>query len=51
MIPRDYVTSWRAHAPWATDAQVEQDLASGQRGSISRLTAHPASGEEAAQRP
>ena len=26
MIPRDYITSWRVHAPWATDAQVEQDL-------------------------
>lgn len=26
MIPRDYVTQWRAHAPWAMDAQVEQDL-------------------------
>ncbi len=26
MIPRDYVTEWRAHAPWVDDAQVEQDL-------------------------
>lgn len=26
MIPRDQITEWRAHAPWATDAQVEQDL-------------------------
>lgn len=26
MIPRDYITEWRAHAPWADDAQVEQDL-------------------------
>ena len=26
MIPRDYITSWRIHAPWATDAQVKQDL-------------------------
>lgn len=26
MIPRDYITSWRVCAPWATDAQVEQDL-------------------------
>ena len=26
MIPRDYVTRWRARAPWAIDAQVEQDL-------------------------
>jgi len=26
MIPRDYVTEWRAQAPWPGDAQVEQDL-------------------------
>lgn len=26
MIPAAYITAWRAHAPWATDAQVEQDL-------------------------
>jgi predicted nucleotidyltransferase component of viral defense system len=26
MIPRDYVTEWRAHAPWVQDLQVEQDL-------------------------
>jgi predicted nucleotidyltransferase component of viral defense system len=26
LIPRDYITAWRAHAPWADDAQVEQDL-------------------------
>lgn len=26
MIPRDYVTAWRTHAPWVDDAQVEQDL-------------------------
>ena len=26
MIPRDYVTAWRATAPWVEDAQVEQDL-------------------------
>ena len=26
MIPRDYVTAWRASAPWVEDAQVEQDL-------------------------
>ena len=26
MIPRAHVTGWRAHAPWASDAQVEQDL-------------------------
>ena len=26
MIPKDYVTAWRATAPWVEDAQVEQDL-------------------------
>ena len=26
MIPRDYITQWRAHAPWNEDFQVEQDL-------------------------
>lgn len=26
MIPRDYITAWRARAPWVQDAQVEQDL-------------------------
>lgn len=26
MIPRDYITEWRGHAPWIEDLQVEQDL-------------------------
>ena len=26
MIARDYITAWRAHAPWVSDHQVEQDL-------------------------
>lgn len=26
MIPKDYITEWREHAPWVQDAQVEQDL-------------------------
>ena len=26
MIPRDYITEWRAAAPWVQDFQVEQDL-------------------------
>ncbi len=26
MIPRDYITEWRARAPWADNAQIEQDL-------------------------
>lgn len=26
MIPRDYITEWRANAPWVQGFQVEQDL-------------------------
>ena len=26
MIPRRYITEWKANAPWPTDAQIEQDL-------------------------
>jgi predicted nucleotidyltransferase component of viral defense system len=26
VIPRDFITEWRSHAPWIQDAQVEQDL-------------------------
>jgi len=26
MIPNDYITQWRSHAPWIQDAWVEQDL-------------------------
>ena len=26
MIPHDYITEWRARAPWVEDFQVEQDL-------------------------
>lgn len=26
MIPKDFITEWRAHAPWVTDRQVEHDL-------------------------
>jgi predicted nucleotidyltransferase component of viral defense system len=26
LIPRDYITEWRAQAPWIQDSQVEQDL-------------------------
>ena len=26
MIPRDYITEWRAEVPWVEDIQVEQDL-------------------------
>jgi len=26
LIPRAHITAWRAHAPWPSDAQIEQDL-------------------------
>jgi predicted nucleotidyltransferase component of viral defense system len=26
VIPRDFITEWRTHAPWVQDLQVEQDL-------------------------
>ncbi len=26
MIPKDFITEWRKHAPWVQDVQVEQDL-------------------------
>jgi predicted nucleotidyltransferase component of viral defense system len=26
VIPHDFVTEWRARAPWVSDLQVEQDL-------------------------
>lgn len=26
MIPKDFITEWRDHAPWVLDRQVEQDL-------------------------
>lgn len=26
VIPKDFITEWRAHAPWVSDRQVEQDL-------------------------
>lgn len=26
MIDRDFITEWRAQAPWISDRQVEQDL-------------------------
>ena len=26
MIPKDFLTAWRHHAPWVLDAQIEQDL-------------------------
>lgn len=26
MIPKNFVTQWKKHAPWNSDAHVEQDL-------------------------
>ena len=26
MIPRDFITEWRAQAPWIQELQIEQDL-------------------------
>jgi len=26
VIPRAFIDRWRSHAPWRSDAQVEQDL-------------------------
>ena len=26
VIPTDFITEWREHAPWTQDSQVEQDL-------------------------
>lgn len=34
MIPQAHITHWRAHAPWPSDAQVEQDLI------LSRILVH-----------
>jgi hypothetical protein len=44
MIAKDYITGWRAHAPWVADAQVEQDLV------ISRALVEIFSDSELAQR-
>lgn len=39
MIPRDYVTEWRAAAPWVEDAQVEQDLVISR--ALAEMFSHP----------
>lgn len=39
MIPRDYITQWRAEAPWIDDAQVEQDLVISR--ALVNIFAHP----------
>jgi len=39
VIPHDYVTEWRANAPWVQDFQVEQDLVI--RRALVELFSHP----------
>ena len=39
MIPRDYITEWRAQAPWVQDFQVEQDLVISR--ALTVIFAHP----------
>lgn len=34
MIPLDFITEWRATAPWIQDSQVEQDLILSRAGGI-----------------
>ena len=48
MIPRDYITEWRARAPWVPDAQVEQDLVVTR--ALVELFSHPAVAGELAFR-
>ncbi len=39
MIPLDYITEWRAQAPWVPDFQVEQDLAMSR--AVVEIFSHP----------
>jgi predicted nucleotidyltransferase component of viral defense system len=39
VIPRDYITEWRAQAPWIQDIQVEQDLVISR--ALVKIFAHP----------
>ncbi len=39
MIPRDYITEWRARAPWVEDFQVEQDLVISR--ALAEIFSHP----------
>ena len=48
MIPRDYVTAWRTHAPWVQDAQVEQDLVLSR--ALVEIFSHPVLAEGLAMR-
>lgn len=48
MIPRDYITEWRSHAPWVQDIQVEQDLVISR--ALVEIFAHPVLSEALAFR-
>ncbi len=48
MIPRDYITEWRANAPWVEDAQVEQDLVISK--ALVDIFSHPVLGDSLAFR-
>lgn len=48
MIPHDYITAWRAQAPWVEDFQVEQDLIISQ--ALIEIFAHPLLGNALAFR-
>jgi len=48
MIPRDFITEWRAIAPWVQDFQVEQDLVICR--ALVNIFAHPALGDALAFR-
>lgn len=48
MIPRDYITEWRAQAPWVQDFQVEQDLVISR--TLVALFTHPLLGKSLAFR-
>ena len=39
MIPRDFITEWRARAPWVQDFQVEQDLVISR--ALAEIFSHP----------
>jgi predicted nucleotidyltransferase component of viral defense system len=40
MIPRDFITAWRAEVPWIPDFQVEQDLVISR--ALVEIFSHPA---------
>lgn len=48
MIPRDYITEWRAQVPWVQDFQVEQDLVISR--ALVAIFAHPLLGNSLAFR-